>query len=297
MLMGECLGEPFADSSIVPTYHLSKAAREVATVALSGDGADELFGGYDRYRAMMMMERWGGSGRLLAHLVPRAVGNKEKYRRFVAAARAGIMSERYTRLVEIFPIDLAEEVLGADIMDWFPLPEEYGLGEDVSALRFSMRRDEQEYLPGDVLWKVDSGSMSPSLSGGRGPLEVRSPFLDHRVVEMANGLAESDYVRGGLGKVVLRKAFGDLLPAVVNGRGKKGFGVPIGEWFRGELRGGVMDLLFSRDSFCSLHLKKNVVERIFGEHVRGEREHTHRVFALVMLEIWFRKFSPSIEKS
>ena len=197
LLMGQCLGEPFADSSIVPTYHLSQAAREVATVALSGDGADELFGGYDRYRAMMMMERWGGSGRLLAHLVPRAVGNREKYRRFVAAARAGIMWERYTRLVEIFPIGLAEEILGADIMDWFPLPEEYGLGEDVSALRFAMRRDEQEYLPGDVLWKVDSGSMSPK---GVGPLEVRSPFLDHRVVEMANGLSESDYDARGCGE-------------------------------------------------------------------------------------------------
>ena len=294
VLMGQCLGEPFADSSIVPTYHLSKAAREVATVALSGDGADELFGGYDRYRAMMMMERWGGSGRLLAHLVPRAVGNKEKYRRFVAAARAGILSERYTRLVEIFPIGLAEEVMGADVMDWFPLPEEYGLGEDVSALRFSMRRDQQEYLPGDVLWKVDSGSMS---IGGKGPLEVRSPFLDHRVVEMANGLGDEMMMPGGVGKFVLREAFSDSLPDVVKKRGKKGFWVPIGEWFRGELKSGVMDLLFSSDSFCSQHLRKSVVERIFGEHVRGERDHTHRVFALVMLEMWWRRFKPSIERT
>jgi len=71
--------------------------------------------------------------------------------------------------------------------------------------------------------------------------------------------------------------------------------VPVGEWFRGELRSGVMDLLFARDSFCSLHLKKGVVERVVGEHVRREREHTHRVFALVMLEMWWRRFLPSIE--
>ncbi|MGN6370915.1 MAG: asparagine synthase (glutamine-hydrolyzing) [Phycisphaerae bacterium] len=297
MLMRTSLGEPYADSSIVPTYHLSKAARGVgggATVALSGDGADELFGGYDRYRAMMMMARWGGSGRLLAHLVPRAVGNREKYRRFVAAARAGILSERYTRLVEIFPIDLAEEVLGADIMDWYPLPEEYGLDEDASALRFSMRRDQQEYLPGDVLWKVDSASMSPGVVG---PLEVRSPFLDHRVVEMANGLLDSDYVRGGVGKFILREAFAELLPPVVKGRGKKGFGVPVGEWFRGGLRDSVRDLLLARDSFCSMYLRKGVVERVVGEHLCGEREHTHRVFALVMLEMWWREFRPGVEKT
>ena len=121
--------------------------------------------------------------------------------------------------------------MGTDIMDWFPLPEEYGLGEDASALCFAMRRDQQEYLPGDVLWKVDSASMS---LGGHGPLEVRSPFLDHRVVEIANTLPESDYVRGAMGKYSLRETFSDLLPPTVKSRGKKGFGVPIGEWFRSD---------------------------------------------------------------
>ncbi len=287
MLMRRSLGQPFADSSLLATWHLSRAVREVAPVALSGDGADELFGGYDRYRGMMMLEKWGGSGRFMTRLMPLA-GKKERYRRFVAAGRAGILSERYTRMVEIFPLELAEELLGEGIMDWFPLPEEYGLGEDVSALRFCMARDEAEYLPGDVLWKVDSASMAEGL-------EVRSPFLDHRVVEAARGLAEGDLVRGGVGKWILREAFSELLPPTVKGRGKKGFGLPMGECFWVRLRGELEGMLFAGDSFVSLHLKKTVAERMVREHAEGRRDHTHRLFALLMLEIWWREFSPVIE--
>lgn len=93
----------------------------------------------------------------------------------------------------------------------------------------------------------------------------------------------------------LREAFGELLPLTVKGRGKKGFGLPIGEWFKGALRGELEGMLFSGDSFTSVHLKKAVAERLVREHVEGRRDHTHRLFALLMLEIWWREFRPVME--
>jgi asparagine synthase (glutamine-hydrolysing) len=294
LLMRTSLGQPFADSSIVPTYHLSRAVRGMATVALAGDGADELFGGYERYRAMELLARWNPIARMMPRSVPiGSLSKQERYRRLAAAARAGIASERYTRLVEIFPLELAEEVMAEDVMDWFPLPEEYGVGDDVSGMRLAMFRDQQEYLPGDVLWKVDSASMCGVT--GSTALEVRAPFLDHRVVELANSLDDRELVRGGVGKWVLREAFRDALPAEILGRGKKGFGAPVGEWFKGELRGALREMLFATGAFTTSHLKKAVVERLVAEHERGARDHTHRLFALLMLEIWWRQANAQVE--
>jgi asparagine synthase (glutamine-hydrolysing) len=290
LLMGKSLGQPFADSSILPTYHLSRAVRERAPVAVSGDGADELFGGYDRYRALTMLMK---SPDFLARLAPRtlAVGSlqkRERYRRLASAAHAKGLFEKYARLVEIFPLPLAEEILGRSIMDYAPLPEEYGEPEDVTPLRYAMRRDQQEYLPGDVLWKVDSASMAVGL-------EVRSPFLDHHVVDLANSLKEMDRVYRGIGKVALRTTFADDLPPAVQGRSKKGFAVPIGEWFKTTLRAALTDILFAPDSLTSTHLNKPAVERLLAEHLAGQRDHTHRLFALLMLELWRCEFSPRIE--
>ncbi len=230
MLMEKSLGQPFADSSILPTYQLSRAVREIAPVALSGDGADELFGGYDRYRAMGMLTKSPG---FLARFMPRSLpmgslAKQEKYRRLASAARAKGIFGKYTRLVEIFPIELAEEVLGQAIMDYVPLPEEYGLEENVSALRYAMRRDQQEYLPGDVLWKVDSGSMAVSL-------EVRSPFLDHHVVELANGLKESLVMNRGIGKLILRDGVRGGFAGDCAGAGEEG----VWGSDRGMVQGGV----------------------------------------------------------
>jgi asparagine synthase (glutamine-hydrolysing) len=288
-LMRSGLGQPFADSSILPTFRLSEAVRALAPVALSGDGSDELFGGYDRYRAMRLLSRWAGVARFMPRSVPvGSPGKQEKYRRLAAAARAEIPSERYTRLVELFSPELAEELLGEAVMDWFPLPEEYGLEEEVDPVKLARVRDQQEYLPGDVLWKVDSAAMQVAL-------EVRSPFLDHRVVELANGLPEESLMAGGVGKRVLREAFRAELPQRVFGRGKQGFGVPIGAWFRGNLRAAVTELLLGEGSFARQHLRSAVVERLLMEHQLGQRDHTHRLFALVMLEIFWREFSPSLE--
>ncbi len=294
MLMETSLGQPFADSSILPTYQLSTAVRQVAPVALSGDGADELFAGYDRYRAMLLLQRWRSLARLMPKSVPLgSLAKQERYRRLAAAARSAIPSQQYTRLVEIFPIDLAESLLGDSIMDWFPLPEEYGLPDDTSPLRLAMLRDQQEYLPGDVLWKVDSASMSAAQGNA---LEVRSPFLDHHVVELANALPDHLLLRGSQGKALLRDTFADLLPPAILSRTKKGFAVPIGQWFKTDLRNDLSDLLTARNSFVRTHLQPQPLDALLHEHFAGTRDHTHRLFALLTLELWAKQFSPTVEK-
>jgi asparagine synthase (glutamine-hydrolysing) len=151
-----------------------------------------------------------------------------------------------------------------------------------------MLRDQQDYLPGDVLYKVDSASMAVAL-------EVRSPFMDHDVVALANGLPDAALLQGGRGKHILRQTFGAELPPAVRSRGKKGFAVPIGEWFRTTMRSEVHDLLLSKDSFATQQLHPPAVERLVREHEAGSRDHTHRLFALVMLELWWREFAPSLE--
>jgi asparagine synthase (glutamine-hydrolysing) len=156
-----------------------------------------------------------------------------------------------------------------------------------------MARDQQEYLPGDVLWKVDSASMC-----GHAPspaLEVRAPFLDHRVVEIANTLEDRDLVRGGVGKWILRETFRADLPPEILARGKKGFGAPVGEWFKTELRTALHDSLFATSAFTTTHLHKPTAERLVREHEAGARDHTHRLFALLMLEIWWKSAGASLE--
>jgi len=289
LLMQKSLGQPFADSSILPTYHLSQAAKQIAPVALSGDGADELFAGYDRYRAMILLSRFRSFAKLLPKSSPiGSLSKRERYRRLAAAAKSNILSEQYTRLIEIFPRPLIEEFLREPVLDYFPLPEEYNLPDDVSPLRLAMLRDQSEYLPSDVLWKVDSASMIHAL-------EVRAPFLDHRIVELANSLSDSALIQNGQGKAPLRQLFVADLPPIILSRRKKGFAVPIGQWFNTSLRTSLTDLLLSQQSFTKTYLHVQTIERLLHEHRTATRDHTHRLFALLTLELFWQSFRPTLD--
>jgi len=282
MLMERVLGQPFADSSILPTHHLSVATRGIAPVALSGDGGDELFGGYDRYRAMIELDWW----RHILRMAPRSLPlgstrRRERWRRLAKAARAKSPAERYTRLVEIFPREGVLALLG-HIEDWTPEAEEFGLAAHARVEDYAMRRDQAEYLPGDLLCKVDSAAMAVAL-------EVRSPFLDHRVVELARAIPAGVHMGAGRAKLMLKLAFHGELPEEIGRRRKQGFAVPIGEWFRGNLRAPLHDFLTSSDSFSQAHLHHPTIDRLLAEHQSGQRDHTHRLFSLLMLEIWWRQ--------
>ncbi len=286
-LMRQSLGQPFADSSILPTFHLSRAVRELATVALSGDGADEFFGGYDRYRAVAVLSRWRKLARLLPAESPIGPQKKrERFRRLAAAAREDDAADRYTRLVEIFPPAMLAELLGEEFDDF--LAQASAAEGEFSEVRRAMFRDQREYLPGDVLWKVDSAAMAVAL-------EVRSPFLDHRVAEFANALPDGLLFEGGRGKRILREVFAADLPREIFSRGKQGFGVPIGEWFRSDLRPAITDLLTGANSRTAAILSPPAMQQLLAGHHSGTRDHTHRLFALLMLEIFLREFGGTVE--
>ena len=280
-LIAAAFGEPFADSSALPTYWLSQKTREHVTVALSGDGGDELFGGYDRYRAIGMPVR---PLKPLAAIGRRLERGHPKSRRTRAGrllASAGLSTgRRYDRYVSLFAAEDAATLLGRPETytqaEWFD-DFRQAAGGDVEA---ALVLDRMTYLPGDLLTKVDRCSMLHAL-------EVRSPFLDAAVLHFATTLTRRDLLAGGP-KRLLREAFASELPPAVFKRKKTGFAVPIGEWLRHALKSMLRDHVLASDSFCQSNLDMTPVKRMLDEHDSGQREHGQRLYALLMLELWWR---------
>ena len=280
-------GEPFADSSAIPTHYLCRETRKHVTVALSGDGGDELFGGYDRYVAMQKATFMPPEiGSLIAPLGRWLTGGHPKSKlaragRFIETLGFG-PGDRYDALMRIFDDSTIDKLVGTEnprhcrgVSKVFDR-ERARTGNVVTA---ALATDRVTYLPDDLLTKVDRCSM---LHG----LEVRSPFMDHELVELAAQLTEDQLLKGGK-KRMLREAFAKDLPDFVFKRPKMGFAVPIGEWFRGPLRAFLRDHLFAADSFARAHFKMAVVERLVDEHETERRDHSQRLYALLMLELWW----------
>ncbi len=285
-LMRYVLGQPFADSSLLPTYHLANAARCFAPVALSGDGADECFGGYDRYRAMRFITRWRGAAKVAGWLPE--FNRSQRWRRMRAACAADGWPDQYAGLTDIFtPADMKLILPDAPPQIAATLAAPCPFSTAHHHWRNALLLDQGRYLPGDVLWKVDAASMANAL-------EVRSPFLDHRVVEFANALPDSLILNRRQGKLLLRQAFGPLLPRTVFTRKKHGFAVPVGQWFCGPLKEPLLDRLRDSAGFCRNYLSSAGVEQLVDQHLSRQQDHTHRLFALLMLEIWFHQFHPAI---
>ena len=297
-------GEPFADSSAIPTYYLAERTREHVTVALSGDGGDEAFGGYQRYVAMRLGSVYDAlpegarsaieriAGRLVRGVStsePKTLGRR--VRRFVEGLSRPA-AERYVEWIAYFKrVDRAglyTDEFAARLGDHDParyLAAEFEKVPSLDAVAATSRVDAATYLPNDILAKVDIASMANSL-------EVRSPFLDHEV--MAFGLSLPTDVRmGPLGivtKRLLRQAFSDLLPAEIRTRGKMGFGVPIAAWLRKELRGYVQDVLLSPESLGRGYFREEAVRNLVDDHIHERADNADRLWALLNLELWHREF-------
>ena len=301
--------EPFADSSSLPTWHVSRLTREHVTVALTGDAGDELFGGYDRYRGVALAEQLGrlpaGLRRWLggpvARSLPASSRAKTKLRSVKRWLEAiGLSPERrYLRWMTSFDEPTRAGLYADDFLDALASaaesdPEDadpagvLSRAMDVSTRRDPVTRamiaDLLTYLPGDLLVKVDLASMAHGL-------ECRGPFLDHRVVELALAMPVDRKLRlrGGRSKAVLKRAFAELLPDPIRTRPKMGFGVPLDRWFRGELKDELRDVLLDPVSLGRGLFRPAAVERLIAEHVEGRRDHAYRLWALLMLELWFRQ--------
>ena len=284
--LAQVFGVPFADSSALPTHYLARETRKHVKVALSGDGADELFGGYDRYLAMQMPNLKALAvlrpvGEALAKGHPKAFFTRlGRFMKTLGAADA----RRYASFLRLFDAKTVKLLIGRDLLlDTAEFLYSQHRSRSQDAVTAALSFDRGLYLPRDLLTKVDRCSM---LHG----LEVRSPFMDHELVQFAAGLTTDQLLKGGP-KRMLREAFKDDLPAWVFKRKKMGFAVPIGEWFRGELRAMLRDTLFASNAFGRSHFNMKVVERLVDEHESGRVDHSQRLYALLMLELWWQTTS------
>ncbi|MCK5272672.1 MAG: asparagine synthase (glutamine-hydrolyzing) [Sedimentisphaerales bacterium] len=297
--------EPFADCSALPTFHLSRLARSRVTVALTGDGADECFGGYVRYKALMVSEKINHN-RLLGRLArqrfwERITGGEQRsflrnLKRLMTATQLPI-HQRYLKWLSVFDPDMLSELLTDSdavenhwnyLADYFP--DFSGSSEHADArnkiMAQAMLADGNTYLTGDLNTKIDRASMSTGL-------ELRCPFQDHKVVELAYSLPTGFRHNGKIGKVILRRAFGDIIPRKIARRSKRGFGVPVGRWFRRELRQMFIDTVLSQRALQRGYFRREAIEKLLRENDLKKDDHGHRLWALLMLELWHRRYIDS----
>lgn len=288
--------EPFGDSSAIPTTYLSEVTRQVVTVALSGDGGDELFVGYPRYQAVALAGRadrlpasvrrlfaWKLWQRIPTSTKQNAFGRRLK--RFIGALGQS-PERRYLRWVGIFGDEMRRTLyspafrnrLGAFDSGEFIL-RAYEECPDRDFVTRTTCADVMSYLPCDILTKVDIASMSCGL-------EARSPFLDHRVAELAARMPLELKFRGGTGKRVLIETFADLLPESIQKRSKMGFGVPLDHWFRNELQPLLRETLLSDRCFDRGYFRPEMIEQLVEDHVNNRWDHSYRLWNLLCLEYW-----------
>jgi asparagine synthase (glutamine-hydrolysing) len=290
--------EPFADPSAIPTYMVSKLAREHVTVVLSGDGGDELFAGYTHYvvqrnrRAFTLLPRTIRQGLMqpLSYLLPH-----------------GAWGRNYLHNISLDPIDRY-----LDSLSFFTKIAKHALY--TSDFRHQLKNDAQvvlqfneyaskvttddpldqllyidskTYLPGDILTKVDRMSMAASL-------EVRVPLLDHKLIEFVTRIPGWMKLDGVQTKYLFKKAIKDLVPAEILNRPKQGFGVPIQEWINKQLRERIYGILTEPRTRQRGYVEPRYVDVLLDEHQRGRRDHSFQLWALLMLELWHRQFVDAV---
>lgn len=286
------LDEPFADSSALPTYYVCRAARQHVTVALSGDGGDEVFAGYtryrqlDRYRRMERVPSWVRAGvvkplvRILPFTMPgwnylHALG---RWRNGALPYDLGLYPYIEDKL---YTPDLKHELRSRD-----PLQSTHRILEEARHLDPISRYqylDTCQYLPADILTKVDRMSMANSL-------EVRSPLLDYTLVEFVSTLPVSFKLRGHESKYILKKVTERLLPPSVLTKRKQGFAIPRNHWFQGDLRAFAVDLLLDSRTLARGYFRKEILASLLEHHATGRRDYSEWIWCLIVLETWFRLF-------
>ncbi len=283
--------EPFADSSAIPTYYVSKMTRKHVTVSLSGDGGDELFAGYDRYftdslykrasiispqlrklfllNAVSLLPEWFPGINTLRHL------SCDENERYLRSLTKGISMTHES----VFSDELRKNIKTTDPS---PLMYRYlGVCKNLDMLTKQQYLDIKTYLPGDILTKVDRMSMLVSL-------ETRVPFLDHKLVEFAATIPPNILAKNNDPKYLLKRAAARLLPEKVIYRPKMGFAIPIADWLRNEWKEISEDLVLSHNSYIQRYFNPKFISRIFAEHKIKRRDHDYLIWTLMVLEMWCR---------
>ncbi|MDD5097232.1 MAG: asparagine synthase (glutamine-hydrolyzing) [Candidatus Omnitrophica bacterium] len=299
-LLVERYGEPYADSSCIPTYYVAQTTSRYVTVALSGDGGDELFAGYERYQGMVaaqIYQRLPGYLRAAAagaiNFLPDSLDPKNRIRnikRFMLAANLGA-AERYLRWLGIFEDKFKAQSLytenfrkltgKSNSFDYFS--SYFDKFSDLNMVDKAAGVDINTTLLNDYLVKVDIAAMANSL-------EVRSPFLDHKFMEFVFSLPVKYRMKNFAKKYILKKAINNLVPKENIYRRKMGFGVPVAKWFRRELKDFLKTTLLSETSLKRGYFKTDTIKGMVEGHIEGEADYSFQLWTLLMLELWHQRF-------
>jgi asparagine synthase (glutamine-hydrolysing) len=300
-LLAPMYDEPFADSSQIPTHLVSRFAREQVKVAITGDGGDELFAGYNRHFAApqlwqhvqrippplrsltastlgrLPLRFWNSAVSLIPGRTPPHLGAKvQKALRVAGSARS--FDDVYASFLDEWSLEQSPVLGGGD--PGLPLDMDFAAGAPDS-LRM-MYRDAVTYLPYDILCKFDRASMAVNL-------ETRVPFLDHRVAELAARIPIAMKIREGRGKHILRRLLDRHVPRELVDRPKAGFGVPVGEWIKGPLRPWAEELLDPAALKAEGWFDPQIVRRRWQQHLAGRRDSTPAIWAVLMFQSWLRE--------
>lgn len=292
--------EPFADSSAIPTYYVANLTKDFVKVVLTGDAGDENFGGYPRYLRSQWVARFTKiPEKLRKDLLPnflRAFSTlhwREKTLNRLSDFMESLSTDQarnYAEQIKIFNAKEKEDIYTEDFrkrvekinsLDFVLKKFEESGTEDL--LEQLLYVDINSYLPEDLLVKMDIATMANSL-------EARAPFLDHKFMELAAGIPSHLKLKGSMTKFILKKAFSDLLPEAILKRKKMGFAVPVSRWFKKELKEYVYEILMDSRTLNRGYFRREGIERLLDEHIASRYDHSAKIWALLILEIWFRVF-------
>lgn len=296
----ERYGEPYADSSCIPTYYVANRTRKHVTVALNGDGGDELFAGYERYRVAYLSRTYNrlpsflrkGLIEPIIYSIPGRADSRatiSRIKRFLDGAALPLPA-RYLRWVSFFDKTLQNGLFSKSflkrIIDAPPdkiLAPYFDNPDNNELIDVLLEADTNTYLPNDLLVKMDIATMANSL-------EARSPFLDHRLAEFIVSLRGDFKMRRLVKKYLLKAIIKDFVPRENINRPKMGFGMPIGRWFRGELKELLTSTLLSKKSLDREYFNADFVKAMVKQHLEQRIDYGHQLWTLMMFELWHRRF-------
>ncbi len=284
--------EPFGDAASIPVCILSEFARQKVKVVLTGEGGDEVFGGYRRYWAEAFSRYYQLLPKILRMGISEGVGLLPRFRRLKRASNTmGILSgpERYGHWLIVFDRPMRKKLFSPETweqlaqFDEFEVYRKYYAEENPDLINRVMYIDQKTWLPDDYLEKMDKATMAVGL-------EARVPFLDHRLIEFSSRMPSRYKVRGTQTKYLLKRMAQGFLPEKILKKPKHGFAVPTDPWFRGELKDFVYEVLFDPRTKKRGYFNSKTIEEIYEAHIHGREVHDSHLWLLMNFELWHRRF-------